>query len=316
MKTKAAPAPVDDEDLELEGDAETEGSAGRQFISALARGLDVLRAFRPNDPPLSNQELAKRTGFPRPTISRITYTLTELGYLNYHERFGCYELGGGAFVLGHVARMNFNAMEQIRPAMQRLAELSNANVGIGARDRLNMNYLEAVHGPSRIGLRFEVGERIPMISTAMGRAYLAAAPDDEVAAIIKQLKKKNTDDPDNAQRVVELARDELARLGFCSSVGDWHDDIHGIAAPIMAPELGGLLAINIGAPAYLVPKKKMMNEIGPELVKTATEIADIFGRFHRAADVRAAGQSRSGRSRGTSDAPRARSASRKAVAKA
>ena len=196
MSSKRGTPQSEDDGSDIEAESETEGGAGRQFIGALARGLDVLRAFRVGDPPLSNQELAKRTGFPRPTISRITYTLTELGYLTYHERYGCYELGGGALVLGHVARANFNPLERIRPAMQRLAELSNANVGIGARDRLEMKYLDVIPGPSRISLRFEVGSKVPILATAMGRAYLAAASDDEVTTLLKQFRKSFKDDPD------------------------------------------------------------------------------------------------------------------------
>ena len=265
---------VNDE-LENDGDP-AEGAAGRQFITALARGLDVLGAFRPNDPPLSNQELAKRTGLPRPTISRITYTLTELGYLTYHERFGCYELGGGAMVLGHVARANFNAFERIRPLMARLAEFSNANVGIGARDRLNMVYLEVVHGPARVALRFEIGSQVPLFLTAIGRAYLAASSKEEANALIQQVRNQDKEKADEAARIVETARAEYERLGFCISAGDWHDDIHGIAVPLHAPELGGRLSINVGAPAYLMPKSRMMTEVGPELVRTAAEIVDAL----------------------------------------
>ncbi|MBK5263961.1 MAG: IclR family transcriptional regulator [Alphaproteobacteria bacterium] len=297
MTDKRKPSIIMDEETEIEAEAEVESGNGRQFIWALARGLDVLRAFRVNDPPLSNQELAKRTGFPRPTISRITHTLTELGYLTYHERYGCYELGGSALVLGHVARANFNPLERIRPAMQRLAEFSNANVGIGARDRLEMIYLDVMYGPSRISLRFEVGSKVPILSTAMGRAYIAAAPDDEVASLVKQFRKISKDDPDAPQRIVNHAKDEFSRLGFCSSTGDWTDDIHGIAAPVMAPDMGGLLAINVGAPAYLMPKTKMMTEIGPELVKTAAELSEIFGQFHGTPEFRPAVRGRPARGR-------------------
>lgn len=299
MASKRGTSRTEDEDIDTDAETESEGGAGRQFIGALARGLDVLRAFRVEDPPLSNQELARRTGFPRPTISRITYTLTELGYLTYHERYGCYELGGGALVLGHVARANFNPLERIRPAMQRLAELSNANVGIGARDRLEMNYIEVLHGPSRISLRFEVGSKVPMLSTAMGRAYLAGAGDEEVAGLLRQFRKAHKEDPDAPQRIVAHAKDEYERLGFCSSIGDWNDDIHGIAAPITAPDMGGLLAINVGAPAYLMPKTKMMNEIGPELVRTASEISEIFGQFHGKTEFRPAARGRPARNRDT-----------------
>ena len=265
---------VNDE-IENDGD-HAEGGAGRQFITALARGLDVLGAFRPNDPALSNQELAKRTGLPRPTISRITYTLTELGYLTYDERFGCYELGGGAMVLGHVARANFNALERIRPLMARLAEFSNANVGIGARDRLNMVYLDAVHGPSRVALRFEIGSQVPLFLTAMGRAYLAATSKEEADALIRQVRSQHKEMDSEAARIVETARAEYERLGFISSAGDWHDDIHGVAVPFHAPELGGVLAINVGAPAYLMPKSRMMTEVGPALVRTTAEIVEAL----------------------------------------
>ncbi|MDB5737925.1 MAG: IclR family transcriptional regulator [Sphingomonas bacterium] len=163
--------------------------------------------------------------------------------------------------------------------MERLAEFSNANVGLGVRDRLNMSYVQVVHGPSRIGLRFEVGSQVPLFETALGRAYIAAADADEVASLVKQARSQRPNDPDEPQRIVGLARSEFSRLGFCSSVGDWHDDIHGIAAPVHAPELGGLLAINVGAPAYLMPKTRMMTEIGPELVNTAREIGEILGHF-------------------------------------
>ena len=53
----------------------------RNFVTALARGLDILRCFGPSDEYLGNAELAKRTSIPRPTVSRMTATLTQLGYL-------------------------------------------------------------------------------------------------------------------------------------------------------------------------------------------------------------------------------------------
>src|ERR1700745_3177605 len=64
----------------------------RSFVVALSRGLDVLRAFHPNDGLLGNQELAARTKLPKPTVSRLTYTLTKLGYLTPVPRFEKYRL--------------------------------------------------------------------------------------------------------------------------------------------------------------------------------------------------------------------------------
>ena len=58
----------------------------RKFVTALARGLEVLRVFTPTEGLLGNGEIAERTGLPKPTVSRLTYTLTKLGYLSHVER--------------------------------------------------------------------------------------------------------------------------------------------------------------------------------------------------------------------------------------
>src|SRR5207248_4792110 len=49
----------------------------RKFVTALGRGLDVLRCFGPRDRWLANQDIAARTGLARPTVSRLVYTLTQ-----------------------------------------------------------------------------------------------------------------------------------------------------------------------------------------------------------------------------------------------
>ena len=77
-----------------------EDSKDRNFVTALARGLDVLRAFRANETTLTNTDFAERTGLPKPTVSRLTHTLCKLGYLVTDEGTGAYRLGAGVMQLG------------------------------------------------------------------------------------------------------------------------------------------------------------------------------------------------------------------------
>ena len=72
----------------------------RHFVTALARGLEVLACFRHGDRVLGNQELARRCGLAKSTISRLTYTLTKLGYLIYVEDSAKYSLGTATLSLG------------------------------------------------------------------------------------------------------------------------------------------------------------------------------------------------------------------------
>ena len=94
-----------------------EDAGGRLFVTALARGLEVLSAFRAGDGALGNLELARRTELPKPTISRITHTLTQLGYLSYNSRLGTYELGGRTLTLSYAALANLDIRRVARPIM-------------------------------------------------------------------------------------------------------------------------------------------------------------------------------------------------------
>lgn len=153
--------------------SETKPSKDRQFVTALARGLDVLRCFRVENPMLGNQEIAQKTGLPKPTISRLTYTLTELGYLNYSKAFRKYQLGTAVLSLGYGLLTNNEIVKIARPFLQEQADYCQAASGLAAQDRLNMIYLENIYpNTTAVVLRNRPGDRIPMAVTATGRAFL------------------------------------------------------------------------------------------------------------------------------------------------
>src|SRR5580658_9911150 len=118
------------------------GGGDRKFVSALARGLEVLRAFTPTEGLLGNGELVARTGLPKPTVTRFTYTLTKLGYLTYVERLGKYQLAPAALALGYSALANMRIRQIARASMQQLADYADASVALGTRDRLDLIYVE------------------------------------------------------------------------------------------------------------------------------------------------------------------------------
>src|SRR5687768_18493710 len=68
------------------------GKQDRHFVTALSRGLDVLSCFRSGSRMLGNQEISERCKLPKSTVSRLTYTLTKLGYLHYVKESGKYRL--------------------------------------------------------------------------------------------------------------------------------------------------------------------------------------------------------------------------------
>lgn len=260
-----------------DADDSAEDGGGRLFVTALARGLEVLSAFRAGDGALGNLELARRTELPKPTISRITHTLTQLGYLSYNSRLGTYELGGRTLTLGYAALANVDIRRVARPIMQHLAETHNLHIALAMRDKLMMLNVETCEGHGLVGLRMAPGSRVPMAVTAIGKAYLTAISDVERSRILDAIRKQYGDDWPMIIKSVESSIREVEQHGFCVSMGEWRKDINAVGAAVAPPGGETIYALSCGGPAYLVSQEQLENEYGPALAAAAETISASLG---------------------------------------
>ena len=175
----------------LQRKAETDLLAGEDAhaVQGLARGLSVLRAFRPGEGALSNAEIAARTGLSRPTVSRLTQTLTALGYLAYVPRLGRYTLGAAIASLCHSLLSGMPYRIAAQPFLREVAETTRLPVSLGARDNLHMINIDTVRHDNAPPARFDLGARIPLATTAMGRAYLFALPTAERSGLLDRIRR-------------------------------------------------------------------------------------------------------------------------------
>src|SRR5438552_11110721 len=248
----------------------------RSFVVALSRGLDVLRAFHPNDGLLGNQELAARTNLPKPTISRLTYTLTKLGYLTPVPRFEKYQLAPSAMALGYAALANLGVRHLSEPYREELMRETGGAVAVGGRDRHSMIYF----GQSRnglLGVQLDVGSRVPIATTAMGRAYIWALPDDERAALLRELRDHYGSRWSRMRDGIESAGEMVARHGFTISAGEWQDDVHAVGVALKLNDGTGPYAFNCGAPAFRFTEDRRRHDIGPRLVAMVRNIEAALG---------------------------------------
>jgi DNA-binding IclR family transcriptional regulator len=275
-RSRAAPRrPID---VEAARDIARGTVKDRQFVTALARGLEVLRAFVPNEGPLGNGEIAHRTGLPKATVARLTHTLTRLGYLTFLERLEKYQLGTAVLSLGYATLANLGIRLIARPFMQELADYARASVSMGSRDRLNMVYIEHCRPDAAITLRLDLGSRIPVATTAMGRALLAALPDDERRYLMEHFAES---DPKSWPRVragIEQAVEDYRTRGFTLSVGEWQPDVHAVGVAFKPPDGSPILALNCGGPAFLYDRKRLVSDLGPRLVNLVRNIEAVSGR--------------------------------------
>lgn len=265
-----------EDDIRVFGDDEE--AKDRQFVNALARGLEILRCFRPGDVYLANTDFAKRTGIPKPTVSRLAHTLTKLGYLSYSESLGKYQLGSGVLALGYSMLTNLDVRKVARPAMQELAEYSKASVSIGIRDRLSMVYVESCRSSARVTLRLDVGSRIPIATTAMGKALLCGSPQSERDYLMDHIRLSDEENWPRIKAGIEQGFRDYAERGFCVSAGEWQQDIHAVGVPLVGVENDKEMAFNCGGPAFLLPRELLENDLGPRLVQLVRQVEADMGR--------------------------------------
>ena len=244
----------------------------RYFITALSRGLDVLACFRSGDSSLSNQQISERCGLPKSTVTRIVYTLTKRGYLIQVEPGGRYALGTATLALGSSMLARMDIRQFARPLMQELADFAGATVALGVRDRLSIIYTEVARSAATLALTLQVGSRIPLATSAIGRAFLASASDRERAAIMKLAADMDESAANALQEAIDKALRDYDEYGCATSFGEWQGDVNGIAVGFRSSGAMPALVINCGGPSSSLSKEFLLTEVKPRLVALARKL--------------------------------------------
>jgi DNA-binding IclR family transcriptional regulator len=175
--------------------------------------------------------------------------------------------------LGYAIIASLEIREPLRPSMDELAAMANVTVALGARDRLSVVYLDVRRGAQTISLSRNVGSRLPLATTSMGRAIMAALPQAERDYLLRALRERDPDHYARLERGVRRACDELAAQGFCTSFGDWLPDVNAVGAPLLSVDGEHLYGLNAGGPSFLVPPEILLEKLGPRLARITRELS-------------------------------------------
>lgn len=156
----------------------------RRFATTLARGLSVLRAFRSSDDGLGNADISERTGIPKSTVSRLTFTLQKLGYLTHARRHDRYRPGPALLALGNMASASISFVDLSSPLMQRLADETGTLALLLVRDDGKLLIVKTWRPRGVASLWLEVGHRLPFNGTSSGHALLASTSEEGFDQIV------------------------------------------------------------------------------------------------------------------------------------
>jgi IclR family transcriptional regulator, pca regulon regulatory protein len=246
--------------------------SGPDFIEALARGLDVIRAFGPREQVMSLAAIAAAAGLARPTARRMLLTLRELGYVRAVE--GGFELTPRVLDLGMRYVLSRSLWDVARPHMENLVAQTHESTSIAQLDGSDIIYVARVAVPKIITLAVTVGTRFPAIQTSLGKVLLAALPSDQLAQVLAGPTRSGTTppwQPDEAGRAAELS--DVRARGWSLTDEQLAPGIRSVAAPLRAGSDQVIAALNVSVHAAETPMDKLVGEYLPLLLQTAEAIS-------------------------------------------
>jgi IclR family transcriptional regulator, positive regulator for flagellar biogenesis len=246
-------------------------------VTALARGLTVLRRVAAAAAPLSNREITELTGIPKPTVSRITATLVSAGFLFRLPDSERFVLTAAVLELSNGFLRNFDIRARSRPFLIELAERTSLSVHLAVRDRLDMVVIDAIRPRSAVLVsRLEVGSRIDLCRTAVGRAYLSALEAPEREQLFASIQSASGHDWGHIVAHVKASLEETRTQGFAIATGEWYDGLNAIAAGFIGPS-GERYAVNCGGAANQCPREWLISDAAPALIACIAKIVREIG---------------------------------------
>ncbi|MFF0822926.1 IclR family transcriptional regulator C-terminal domain-containing protein [Micromonospora haikouensis] len=246
--------------------------AGPDFIEALARGLDVLRCFRPGQAVMTLSEVAGVTGLARPTVRRILLTLEELGYVRVADRG--YALTPRVLELGMSYINSLTMWDVARPHMQRLVGQTGESTSMAQLDGGDIVYVARVAVPKIVTLAVTIGTRFPAPATSMGKVLLAAL---DPAGLDRALAEPSRSgvvsrwQPDRAE--LDRALRDVRAKGWALADQDLAPGIRSVATGVRNGDGRIVAALNVTVHAADTSVETLVDEHLPRLLRTAADIS-------------------------------------------
>ena len=216
----------------------------------------------------------RSTGLSRPTVSRLTYTLAQLGYLKRDAK-GRFELGLGVLAAAYPVLSALKVRQLARPLMRDFAAYTGGTVSIAMPFGLDFIYVETLRTTDAVPHVPDVGFTGTLATTAVGRALLSLTTGEELEAYVANVKAER---PEEAEYVVTRT---LPDIELCKERGFAFRSANGGARFLASRRrlyrtpTGDRLSVNCGIPSFRFSAEQIERECGPRILGLARSIRSL-----------------------------------------
>ncbi|MBV9543862.1 MAG: IclR family transcriptional regulator [Chloroflexi bacterium] len=243
---------------------------------AVRHAAAVLGTFSVAEPFLGVNEIARRVGLNRSTVSRLLQTLQELGFVACHEPTGRYRLGLRIAELAGIALAGLDLRDVAQVHLRRLNLITRETINLAVWDTDAAVIIDHCPGLEPIKALGWVGRRHPGHCTSVGKVLLAFSDEPDRLAptsdALQTYTSRTVTDPERLQ----LELEEVRRTGLGVNRAEFQDGLNALAAPVWNHESRVQAAVGLAGPAYRLTDTQIA-ELTPRVQETALAISRELG---------------------------------------
>lgn len=275
MPNKDTPETADANDREPTIAEQIDAMADPSFMTSLARGLAVVRAFSDARKPQTIAQISNKTGIPRAAVRRCLYTLQQLGYVD--AELNNFSLRPKVLTLGYSYLSSTPLTVSALPCLNAISRELNESSSLAVLDEGEVLYVARAATSRVMSVALNTGSRLPAYCTSLGRVMLAHLPPAELDAYfartkLRQMTERTVADEAGLRAILAGVR----QAGYAINNEELEVGLRSIAVPVRGASGQVLAALNVGAQAARVPVEKLEQEFLPVLLRGAQELSVLL----------------------------------------
>jgi len=271
----AAAAPVAVEEKERTIAEEIDALTDPSFMTSLARGLAVVRAFSDTRRTLTIAQISQKTGIPRAAVRRCLHTLKQLGYAD--SEVNNFSLRPKILTLGYSYLSSTPLTVSAQPCLNNITRTLNESCSLAVLDDNEVLYVSRSATARVMSVALNTGSRLPAYCTSLGRVMLAHMSEESLKIYFDKVKLRAfTDKTVVSQKRLREILAEVRESGYAVIDEELEVGLRSIAVPVRGASGNVLAALNVGAQAARVSRHQMEDEFLPVLLRGSQELSVLL----------------------------------------
>ncbi len=247
------------------------------FMTSLARGLAVLRAFSDQRRSLTIAQISQKTGISRAAVRRCLHTLKQLGYAD--SEVNNFSLRPKVLTLGYSYLSSTPLTVSTQPFLNHISRTLNESCSLAVLDDSEVLYVSRSAASRVMSVALNTGSRLPAYCTSLGRVMLAHMPENELDTYFAKVKLRAMTERTlvSEKRLREILVD-VRDNGYALIDEELEIGLRSIAVPVRGASGTVLAALNVGTQAARISKQQMIKEFLPVLLRSSQELSVLLPR--------------------------------------